>query len=130
MKLATHERISQSLCGQVIELGDDSAEVELLTTQQMAVDDSGLVHGGFVFGLADFAAMAAVNHPWVVLASAESQFLMPVGSGARLTARASSDGDERRPRVDVEVTEGDVEIARFVMRCAVLDRHVLERSSR
>jgi acyl-coenzyme A thioesterase PaaI-like protein len=54
----------------------------------MAVDDRGLVHGGFVFGLADHAAMLAVNDPNVVLGAASTRFLKPVrvgedGGGAR-----------------------------------------------
>jgi acyl-coenzyme A thioesterase PaaI-like protein len=54
----------------------------------MAADDRGLVHGGFVFGLADHAAMLAVNDPFVVLGSAEVRFLRPVVVGERLVAEA------------------------------------------
>lgn len=126
MNLETHQNISPDLCGQVVDLGENRAEAELLTTQQMAVDDRGLVHGGFVFGLADFAAMAAVNHPWVVLAAAESRFRAPVRVGETLRARATSDGDSRRPTVEVEVVRDGDPVAAFSMRCTVLDRHVLD----
>jgi acyl-coenzyme A thioesterase PaaI-like protein len=44
----------------------------------MAADQRGLVHGGFTFGLADYAAMVAVNDPNVVLGAAEVRFLAPV----------------------------------------------------
>jgi len=47
----------------------------------MVVDDHKLVHGGFIFGAADYAAMAAVNDPNVVLGSAEVSFLKPSKSG-------------------------------------------------
>jgi len=46
----------------------------------MAVDQMGLVHGGFTFGAADFAAMAAVNDPNVVLVSSECRFFKPCKS--------------------------------------------------
>ena len=47
----------------------------------MAADGRGLVHGGFTFGLADFAAMCAVNDPNVVLGAATCKFLAPVQVG-------------------------------------------------
>ncbi len=53
MDIATHQEIEQSLCGTALDLGEDFSRVELLTVQCMAADASGLVHGGFVFSLAD-----------------------------------------------------------------------------
>jgi acyl-coenzyme A thioesterase PaaI-like protein len=44
----------------------------------MSADEQGLVHGGFIFGSADYVAMVAVNDPFVVLGSATSKFLAPV----------------------------------------------------
>lgn len=32
----------------------------------MAADEYRLVHGGFIFGLADYAVMLAINEPTVV----------------------------------------------------------------
>ncbi len=63
----THEKINQSLCGKPVELTPGHSIVELETTPDMEADGSGLVHGGFIFGLADYAAMIAINHPFVVL---------------------------------------------------------------
>ena len=66
----THEAIDPELCGRLVSLAEGTAVVELRTVARMAADAHGLVHGGFVFGLADHAAMLAVNHPNVVLGSA------------------------------------------------------------
>lgn len=54
MHLNTHLEIDTTLCGKVIKLEKNYAEVLLHTTQQMATDERGLVHGGFVFGAARF----------------------------------------------------------------------------
>ena len=48
------------------------AKVTMVTTPVMSADDRGLTHGGFYFGMADYAAMLAVNDPNVVLGSADS----------------------------------------------------------
>lgn len=127
MEANTHLRIDPSLCGEPVELGDGSALVKLTTTAAMAADDHDLVHGGFVFGLADYAAMLAVNHPLVVLAAAEVKFLAPCRVGAVLHATArAQERDDRRARIEVEVRSGEVVIFSGVFQCAVPKRHVLE----
>ena len=67
MKLNTHLNINTSLCGKVVKLDTGYAEVLLHTTQQMSADSQCLVHGGFIFAASDYAAMSAVNDPYVVL---------------------------------------------------------------
>ena len=72
MDIVTHSIANHELLGtsRKVETGRE-AEVELTATEAMAVDDKGLIHGGFTYGLADYAAMLAVNHPFVVLGGSE-----------------------------------------------------------
>lgn len=88
MNIITHQGIDQTLCGVPKQVGDGASRVELKTLVTMTVDDSGLVHGGFIFGLADYAAMIAVNHPNVVLGAADVKFLKPVSVGDVVVASA------------------------------------------
>lgn len=97
------------------------------TTDQMAVDEQGLVHGGFVFGVADYAAMLAVNDPNVVLAGAQSRFLKPVRQGDRAVAHARTVATEgRKHEVAVEVSVGSTRVFEGTFTCFVLGQHVLE----
>jgi acyl-coenzyme A thioesterase PaaI-like protein len=124
---ATHLAIDRRLCGEPLEIGAGSAIVALTTLPEMAADERGLVHGGFVFGLADYAAMLAVNHPNVVLGGAEVRFLRPVTVGERLVAGASvEEADGRRSRVRVEVRRGEEAVMSGSFLCLTLERHVLE----
>jgi acyl-coenzyme A thioesterase PaaI-like protein len=126
MKIATHQGIDASLCGTAVELEPGRSRVRLLALDSMTADDSGLVHGGFVFGLADYAAMLAVNEPTVVLGAAECRFLKPVRAGQELEAVAVlAPVQDRKHFVDVEVLlEGEaVFTGRFT--CFVPKRHVL-----
>lgn len=126
MEPATHPAIDRRLCGEPLELGEGTARVELTAVPEMAADARGLVHGGFVFGLADYAAMLAVNHPNVVLAGAEVRFLKPVVVGERLVAEAwIEETDGRKSRVKVEVFRDDEEVMSGDFRCVTLARHVL-----
>ena len=128
MYLKTHLAINQSLCGQLLSINEGMATVKIDTTYEMAVDDHKLVHGGFIFGAADFAAMAAVNDPNVVLGSAEVKFLKPSKSGDSviLKAKVTEVGGKRR-RVNVEgVDEAGTIIFSGIFTCFVLEKHVLE----
>jgi acyl-coenzyme A thioesterase PaaI-like protein len=127
MEANTHLALSARLCGaaRVLQLG--SAEVELETTDEMRADEHGLVHGGFIFGLADYAAMLAINEPNVVLGSAETRFLKPVVVGQRLLARAQRTAIEgKRQRVEVAVTRDQESVFEGSFTCFVPSHHVLE----
>lgn len=128
MEIRTHLRIDRQLCGDPVEVGEGRAVVELATTERMAADEHGLVHGGFVFGLADYAAMLAVNHPNVVLAAAETRFLAPIVAGERVRADARvTKAEGKRSSVDVEVRRGDTVVFSGSFKCVSLPAHVLER---
>ncbi len=125
----THLAISQELCGRPADLSPGRARVALDAVPVMAADARGLVHGGFAFGLADHAAMLAVNDPNVVLVDAEVRFLEPVVVGDRLEADASVErADGRRREVRVVVRRGADVVLEGAFRCHVPDRHVLDRA--
>ena len=127
MQQNTHLNINTSLCGKVTRLQENYAEVLLHTTQQMTADKQGLVHGGFIFGAADYAAMSAVNDPLVVLGASSSKFLAPVKVGDAVLSKAivvSEKGKKREVTVQAFVSEKLVFEGAFTT--FVLDKHVLE----
>ena len=127
MRIQTHMSIDGSLCGKAVFLGPGEAEVAMTATAAMAADDKGLVHGGFIFGMADYAAMLAVNHPNVVLGSAETKFLKPVAVGELLLAKARVIQEAGKKRiVTVSVTRDGIEVVQGTFTCFVLEQHVLE----
>lgn len=124
----THRDIDRQLCGSPVDLGQGRAVVALELGERMAVDSTGLVHGGFVFGLADHAAMLAVNEPTVVLAAAEVRFLAPAATGERLEATARVvERDGRKSRVEVAVRRGEEQLLSGSFLCVTPPRHVLAR---
>ena len=127
LEVNTHLEIDTALCGKVIKLQENYAEVLLHTTQLMSADKKGLVHGGFVFAAADYAAMTAVNDPYVVLGSASSKFMAPVKVGDVVLCKAkilSIKGKKREVTVQAFVNEKLVFEGSFTT--FVLDKHVLE----
>lgn len=127
MDISTHKNIDKRLCGVPIEVSSDRAAVELVTDGDMAVDDKGLVHGGFIFGLADHAAMLAVNDPYVVLGAADVKFIKPAKVGQRLVAKASIQSKEKtKYGVEVEVCFEQERVFLGMFTCFVLSKHVLD----
>lgn len=127
MDVRTHLGLEHRLCGAPTSLAEGVATATLRTTPEMAADAAGLVHGGFVFGLADHAAMLAVNDPLVVLAGAELRFTAPVRVGDEVVAEARRvEIKGRKHLIDVEARVGDLTVLTGRLTAVVLDRHVLE----
>ncbi len=128
MTQTTHREINLDLVGRVLEIETDHfARVSLVTNQDMVVDKKGLIHGGFTFGLADYAAMIAVNHPNVVLISAQVQFVKPVRLGDILLALGrveEKDGQKRKVQVEIRVADKVVFQGKF--NCIITEKHILD----
>lgn len=128
MNVNTHLGISRELCGAPVTLASGSAALSMTAIPAMAADSMNMVHGGFVFGMADYAAMLAVNDPNVVLGSADMKFLKPVRVGETLLATATVKEEKGKKRVvEVTVTRGGEEVVSGTCICFVLDKHVLSQ---
>lgn len=124
--LNTHEKINTVYSGEIIKLESGYAKVVLDTTEVMRADDVGLVHGGFIFSSADFAAMVAVNEPNVVLASCNCLFLAPVRVGDSVTFEATEHQKEGRKRnVTVRGFVHEIKVFEGEFKTVVTERHVL-----
>lgn len=118
--------INQHIVGILDELNQDEAIVRLNCTEDMVVDEKGLIHSGFIFSSANYAATAAVNSPHSVLAVSKANFLAPLTLNDVVIFKAKAMQTEARKRVvevigylhDVKVFEGEFSIV-------VLERHVL-----
>lgn len=124
----THLAMDPSLCGEPVALSEDRATVELKTLGSMVADERGLVHGGFIFSLADYAAMLAINHPNVVLGAAQTKFLRPVTVGDKVVADAHVDRrDGKKIFVQVKVSRGEDVVFEGEFTCFTPSKHVLDR---
>ena len=125
--LQTHLSIDSTLSGKLTSLSTDHAKVLLHTTRQMAADAQGLVHGGFLFSAADYAAMCAVNDPYVVLGAASTKFIAPVrvGNAVLFEATVIQTKGKKREVLVVGSVEG-TKVFEGSFTAFVLDGHVLE----
>ena len=127
MQIKTHVKIDQRLCGVPVATANGNSSVTMRASADMAVDEPGLVHGGFIFGLADHAAMIAVNDPFVVLGGADTRFLKPVKVGDTVVAAARTEAvNGKKHIVAVDVSRGHDLVFQGTFTCFVLDKHVLD----
>ena len=127
MEVATHHAILRRLCGEPVDLRVGGARVRLQTTGDMVADAQGLIHGGFLFGAADYAAMVAVNDPNVVLVSADVRFLRPVRVPQVVEFDAEVKSTEGRKHVvAVGGVADDIVVFRGTFSCYVPDRYILD----
>lgn len=125
--LKTHEEVSRDLSGEIQKIESGYVELTLTTTEEMVADDQGLIHGGFIFSAADFAAMAAVNERNVVLVGSECQFLSPVKLGDEVNFIAKVRHKEGRKRnVHVTAHVFDIKVFDGEFKTVITERHVLK----
>jgi acyl-coenzyme A thioesterase PaaI-like protein len=124
----TQQKINGSISGIPIELRKNFAKLKLITTDEMVVDDTGLIHGGFIFSLADYCAMLTINHPNVVLGQAKVHFLKPVVLKDTLFANGtviSSKGNKNE--VKVEIYRNEDLVFTGIFTCFTPEVHILKR---
>ncbi len=128
-EIRTHRSIDQSLSGKPKEVRDRYALVVLTTDDRMGADDKGLVHGGFIFSAADYAAMLSVNSPTVVLAGANVKFLKPVVVGDTVEFEAKVVKEDGKKKIVMVIGRKDgYKVFEGEFICVVLGKHVLDRS--
>jgi uncharacterized protein (TIGR00369 family) len=126
MNIITHQAIDPTLCGVPQQVEKGYSRVALRTSKAMAADHLGLVHGGFIFGLADYAAMIAVNHPNVVLGAADVKFLKPVRVDETVIAEARVEEHQGKKQwVAVSVSNQNEIVFQGMFTCFILENHVL-----
>ncbi|MGC9006919.1 MAG: hotdog domain-containing protein [Sulfurihydrogenibium sp.] len=130
MQIKTHQKIDNSLSGEVLSIEEGkSATVRLKTDNRMVADEKGLIHGGFIFSAADYCAMVTVNHPNVVLGSADVRFLKPLKLGQTAIFKSevlSTEGRKTLLKVEGFFEDTQEKFFEGNFKCYTLDKHVLE----
>lgn len=125
--LQAYERFDPEVCGELEELEKNRAVVRLETTRKMSVDKEGLVHGGYIFSAANFAAMAAINNKFAVLIGSDVKFLAPLENGNVIDFEARVLQSETKKR-EIKVTGSvmDIKVFEGLFYVAIFDKHVLK----
>ena len=119
--------MSPSVVGELLELYSNKAVVRFSPTERMIMDESKMIHAGFVFNAASFAAMAAINKKYSVLIAADVKFLAPIELGHEVTFKAEAiQSDTKKCEVKVEGYLLDIKIFDSLFHIAVFDKKIFK----
>lgn len=125
--LKTHDKIRTNLCGTIIKLDNGYSKTTLQTTKEMVLDDLGLIHSGFIFGAADYAAAVAVNEANVVVIGSRSSFLAPAKLNDLIEFEAKAKFEDSRKReIKVVAKINDIRIYEGTFHAVVLEQHIFK----
>lgn len=114
-RMLEDDAASRALGIEVLDAGNGSATARMLVRADM-VNGHGIVHGAFVFAVADTAFACACNSrgPITIAAAADITFIAPAREGELLEARAEERTRFGRSGIyDVTVRRGTDVIAEF-----------------
>ncbi|AJC87474.1 hypothetical protein [Campylobacter insulaenigrae] len=127
-ELITCPNINNNLAGSISHIEKNFAKGILITTGDMAVDDLGLVHSGFVFNAANYIAQAAINKQFSVLIGSRSFFYAPlkVGDILNLEANALFSDDARKREVKVVGFVNEIKIFDASFQVITTEEHIFK----
>ncbi len=116
-----------NIVGELVELYRNKAIVRFRPNERMIMDESKMIHAGFVFNAASFAAMAAINKKYSVLIASDVKFLAPIELGHEITFKAQAiQSDTKKCEVKVEGFLLDIKIFDSLFHIAVFDKKIFK----
>ena len=126
-ELKTSPNIKIGLSGAVTQLEPNRAKTRFLATSDMVADSEGLIHSGFVFSAASYAAMAAVNETFSVVIGAKIHFFAPTKLNEAIEFDARSHFNESKKReVRVTGTTNDIKVFEGTFQVVILEDHIFK----
>ena len=116
-----------NIVGELVELYRNKAVVRFRPNERMIMDESKMIHAGFVFNAASFAAMAAINKKYSVLIASDVKFLAPIELGHEITFKAQAiQSDTKKCEVKVVGFLLDIKIFDSLFHIAVFDKKIFK----
>ncbi|WP_363315707.1 hypothetical protein [uncultured Campylobacter sp.] len=127
-ELITCPDINSNLCGHIYELSKNHAKSIFISSNEMVVDDQGLVHSAFIFSAANYVALAAINREFSVLISSKTYFYstLKLGDVLYLEAQAMFDENSRKREVRVLGFVKEIKIFEATMQVVITDTHIFK----
>lgn len=126
-ELKTSPNIKLNLSGVVTKLEPGHAKTLFHTHVDMVGDGEGLIHSGFVFSAANYAALASINEVHSVVISSRINFFAPTRLGETIEFDASAHFNESKKReVRVVGKTKDIKVFEGVFQVVVLDDHIFK----
>ncbi|MGP1485020.1 MAG: PaaI family thioesterase [Campylobacter sp.] len=126
-ELKTSPNIKLNLSGTVSALEQNHAKTQFHTHSDMVVDAEGLIHSGFVFSAANYAALTAINEVNSVVISSRINFFAPTRLGETIEFDAVAHFNESKKReVRVVGKTKDIKVFEGIFQVVILEDHIFK----
>ena len=119
--------INTTICGNIIEIGENRAVLQLKITPELIADSEGLAHGGFIYSAGAYVAQAAINKKNTSIIGSKTSFFAPAKVGDVLTYEANAKFDNSKKReVLVTAMIRDISVFEATYQVLVTEEHILK----
>ena len=117
-------------CGDILLLTRGVANVRFVPEEHMVMDKeahNSLIHAGYIFNAASYAAMAAINKRHSIMIAADVKFLSPIELGHEVLFKGEAlQDDTKKCEVKVEGFLLDIKIFYGIFHIAVFDKKIFK----
>lgn len=126
-KLVVCTNINTDFCGELIRIAENNAEVVFTASSAMLSDNERMIHPGFVFNSASYAALCAINKKNAIIISSEVKFLAPIELGHEVLFKAVAlQNGFKKCEVRVEGFLLDIKIFESMFYVAIFDKKLFK----
>lgn len=125
--LVVCKTLKSDLCGVIIRMSDEEVLIKFTPNEQMVGDENNLIHSGFIFNAANYAAMCLVNQAHSFTIGAEVQFLAPIELEQEMLFLATMKyANDKKYKVLVKGTLLDIKIFEATFHISVFDKQLFK----
>lgn len=119
--------LKPDLCGAIIRMSEEEVLVKFTPNEQMVGDENNLIHSGFIFNAANYAAMCLVNRTHSLTIGAEVQFLAPIELDQEMLFLATIKHiNDKKYKVLVKGTLLDIKIFEGTFHISIFDKELFK----
>lgn len=119
--------INNELCGNITEIDENKANLQIKITSELIADSEGLAHNGFIYSSAAYVAQVAINKKNTCVIGSKSSYYAPAKVGDILNFEANARFDNSKKReVVVKAFIRDICVFEGIFQVLVTDEHILK----
>ncbi|MDO7252434.1 PaaI family thioesterase [Helicobacter cappadocius] len=119
-------KIDTSLCGELTSLSKNSAQSVFIPKESM-ISDENMIHNGFVFNAASYAALCAINRKNSIIIGSEVKFFAPIELGHEIIFQANAiQSESKKTEVKVEGFLLDIKIFDGTFYVVIFDKKLFK----
>lgn len=127
IQLEVCKQLKPDLCGIIIQASKEEVVTKFQATKQMISDENDIIHSGFIFNAASYAAMCLVNQTYSLIIKSEVQFLAPLEFGQEMTFIATMrHSNNKQCEVVVKGSLLDIKIFEASFYISIFDKQIFK----